>query len=95
MIAPLLTAAIRSALGVSMTEHGNESIERFAAALGLAAIDLWGDLPQEIQQRLFEHAVVRGHHSERDESLREQLAHFLHQHHERTAKRNAGQAGSV
>jgi hypothetical protein len=73
----------------------NESIERFAQALGLAALDLWSELPQEIQHSLFEQAVVRGHKTERDESLREQLAQFLHAHHERTAKRNAGQAGSV
>jgi hypothetical protein len=73
----------------------DDSIERFATALGLAAIDLWSELPQELQQRLFEQAVVRGHKSERDESLREQLAQFLHAHHERTAKRNAGQAGAV
>jgi hypothetical protein len=76
-----------------MTE--NASIERFVEALGLAALDLWSELPQEVQQSLFEQAVVRGHQSERDESLREQLAQFLHAHHERTAKRNAGQAGSV
>ena len=74
---------------------GNESIERFVEALGLAALDLWSELPQEVQQTLFEQAVVRGHKTERDESLREQLAKFLHEHHERTAKRNAGQAGSV
>jgi hypothetical protein len=73
----------------------DEDIERFAAALGLATIDLWSELPQEIQQRLFEQAVVHGHQSERDESLREQLAQFLHAHHERTAKRNAGQTGAV
>jgi hypothetical protein len=76
-----------------MTE--DEKIERFAAALGRAALDLWSTLPQEVQQNLFEQAVVRGHQSERDESLREQLAQFLHDHHERTAKRNAGQAGSI
>ena len=74
---------------------GNDGIERFAQALGLAALDLWSELPQEIQHRLFEHAVPRGHQSERDESLREQLAQFLHAHHERTVKRNAGQAGAV
>jgi hypothetical protein len=91
--APGLTAARGHALDGPMT--ADESIERFAAALGLAAIDLWSELPQEIQQRLFEHAVVRGHQSERDESLREQLAQFLHAHHERTAKRNAGQTGAV
>jgi hypothetical protein len=28
--------------------------------------------------------VVAGHHTERDESLREQLAVFLHQRHPRT-----------
>ena len=76
-----------------MTE--DESIERFVEALGLAALDLWSELPQEVQQSLFEQAVMRGHKSERDESLREQLAQFLHDHHERTVKRNAGQAGSV
>jgi hypothetical protein len=76
-----------------MTE--DEKIESFAAALGRATLDLWSTLPQEVQQNLFEQAVVRGHQSERDESLREQLAQFLHDHHERTAKRNAGQAGSV
>jgi hypothetical protein len=73
----------------------NESIERFAAALGLAAIDLWSELPQELQQRLFEQAVVHGHKSEQDESLREQLAQFLHARHQRTAKGNAGQTGAV
>lgn len=76
-----------------MTE--NESIERFVEALGLAALDLWSELPQAVQQSLFEQAVVRGHKSERDESLREQLAQFLHDHHQRTIKRNAGQAGAV
>jgi hypothetical protein len=74
---------------------GNDRIERYVEALGLAALDLWSELPQEVQQRLFEQAVVRGHKTERDESLREQLAQFLHEHHERTAKRNAGQAGTV
>jgi hypothetical protein len=88
-----LTAAVKPALDGGMTE--DESIERFAAALGLAALDLWSTLPQEIQQNLFEQAVVRGHKTERDESLREQLAQFLHDHHQRTIKRNAGQAGAV
>ena len=59
--------------------------ERFAVALGRAVIGTWGDLPQEIQQLLFERAVVVGHHTERDESLREQMAAFLHDKHPRTA----------
>jgi hypothetical protein len=36
---------------------------------------------------LFERAVVLGHKGERDESLREQLAKFLHDHHARTHSR--------
>ena len=65
----------------------NESAERFANVLGFAVLDLWSDLPQEVQQQLFERAVLAGHKTERDESLREQLAQFLHNHHERTAAR--------
>jgi glucose-6-phosphate-specific signal transduction histidine kinase len=61
----------------------NES-DRFALALGRAAIHVWAELPQEVQEKLFEHAVVAGHRAERDESLREQLAKFLHDRHART-----------
>jgi hypothetical protein len=60
--------------------------QRYALALGQAVIKSWGELPQDIQQRLFESAVVAGHHSERDESLREQLALFLHRRHPRTER---------
>jgi hypothetical protein len=59
---------------------------RFALALGQAVIGAWGELPQDIQQRLFEDAVIAGHHTERDESLREQLAAYLHRHHPRTER---------
>jgi hypothetical protein len=58
--------------------------ERFAVALGRAVIGAWGELPRDIQEQLFERAVVAGHHTERDESLREQLAAFLHDNHPRT-----------
>jgi hypothetical protein len=61
-----------------------EDRERFVGVMGLAALDLWSELPQEIQQNLFERAVLLGHKTERDESLREQLAQFLHAHHDRT-----------
>jgi hypothetical protein len=64
-----------------------EDRERFVDVMGLAAIDLWSELPQEIQQSLFERAVLLGHKSERDESLREQLAQFLHANHDRTVAR--------
>jgi hypothetical protein len=59
--------------------------ERYAMALGKAVIETWGELPQEVQQALFEKAVVAGHKTEMDESLREQLATFLHDIHPRTA----------
>jgi hypothetical protein len=62
-----------------MDDHG-----RFGPLLGRAAIHVWADLPREVQEKLFEHAVVIGHKGERDESLREQLAKFLHDHHKRT-----------
>lgn len=62
----------------------DENAARYFLALGAAAADLWSDLPQELQHTLFERAVLLGHQSERDESLREQLAKFLHDHHERT-----------
>ena len=61
--------------------------DRYFRALGAAAADLWSTLPQEQQQTLFERAIVLGHKSERDESLREQLAKFLHDHHARTLAR--------
>jgi hypothetical protein len=59
----------------------------FKEALGSAVVDLWAELPQSLQEKLFEHAIVAGHHSERDESLREELARFLHERHARTAHR--------
>jgi hypothetical protein len=72
-------------------QHGSE---RFVEALGLAALDLWSELPHDVQHKLFEQAVLCGHKSERDEALREQLAAFLHGQHQRTAKRT-GEAGKA
>jgi hypothetical protein len=63
--------------------------DRFTRVMGLAVIDLWGNFPKEIQERLFERAVALGHQSERDEMLREQLAKYLHDHHKRTAGSHA------
>ena len=65
----------------------DETSARYFLVLGAAAADLWSHLPQELQHTLFERAVVLGHKGERDESLREQLAKFLHDHHERTQVR--------
>ncbi len=64
--------------------------DRYCLALGAAALDLWSNLPQELQETLFERAVVLGHKAESDESLREQLAKFLHDHHARTQARGPG-----
>ena len=65
-----------------MSAEQNEP--RFAPLLGAAALHVWAELPRAIQEKLFEHAVVIGHRSERDEGLREQLAKFLHDRHART-----------
>jgi len=69
---------------MSAAPETSTSNERYFLILGAAALDLWSNLPQELQETLFERAVVLGHKSERDESLREQLAKFLHDHHPRT-----------
>jgi hypothetical protein len=60
--------------------------DRYCLALGVAALDLWSNLSPALQETLFERAVTLGHRSERDESLREQLAKFLHDHHPRTQR---------
>jgi len=63
---------------------GDDQLDRYFLVIGAAAAELWSKLPQELQHLLFERAVVLGHKSERDESLREQLAKFLHDQHART-----------
>jgi hypothetical protein len=56
----------------------------YTALMGEAALHLWAELPQPVQEKLFEHAVVIGHQGARDESLRERLARYLHDRHART-----------
>ncbi len=73
--------------GQSNSVTRNEDSDRYFLVLGTATADLWRDLPHQLQQSLFERAIVLGHKTERDESLREQLAKFLHDHHARTAER--------
>ncbi len=51
---------------------------RFAQLLGQAAISVWGDMPRDIQEALFETAM-----RDRDE-LRHDLARLLHERHPRT-----------
>jgi hypothetical protein len=73
-----------------MSKHSDQVVNdiagRYFLVLGAAAADLWSELPQDLQQQLFERAVLLGHQGEQDESLREQLAKFLHDHHERTVQ---------
>jgi hypothetical protein len=52
---------------------------RFAHLVGRAALQLWPDLPRDIQEILFEAAAPS------DEQVRHDLAVFLHDHHPRTA----------
>ena len=55
-----------------------DRLERFAALLGRAAMDVWGDMPRDIQEALFETAM-KGQDVEREE-----LARLLHDRHPRT-----------
>ena len=52
--------------------------ERYANLLGRAAMDVWGDMPRDIQEALFETAM-KGQDAEREE-----LARLLHDRHPRT-----------
>ena len=50
----------------------------FASLLGEAAMAVWGDMPRDIQEALFE-AAMKGRQTEREE-----LARLLHERHPRT-----------
>jgi hypothetical protein len=54
--------------------------EQLTRALGEAVIQVWSHLPPDIQHELFEEAITA-----RDESMRQQLAVFLHTRHARTS----------
>jgi hypothetical protein len=60
----------------AIPDHNRKQCSR---ALGEAVLRLWGELPQPIQQHLFEAAVTA-----QGEAIRPQLAEFLHDHHPRT-----------
>ena len=55
-----------------------DRLERFVSLLGRAAMDVWGDMPRDIQETLFETAM-KGLDAEREE-----LARMLHDRHPRT-----------
>jgi len=52
--------------------------QRLAGLLGHAAIEVWGDMPRDIQEALFETAM-KGRDTERED-----LARLLHDRHPRT-----------
>jgi hypothetical protein len=54
--------------------------DQLTRALGEAVFRIWSDLPQEVQDHLFKEAVAS-----QGESIRSQLAVFLHDTHERTS----------
>ena len=56
----------------------SDALDRLAGLLGRAALDVWGDMPREIQEALFETAM-KGRQAEREE-----LARLLHDRHPRT-----------
>ena len=53
--------------------------DQLTRALGEAVIRLWGNLPQDVQDRLLKEAVSKG------ESIRSQLSGFLDDKQERTS----------
>ena len=54
--------------------------DQLTRALGEAVIRIWSNLPQEVQNHLFQEAVTS-----QGESIRSQLAVFLHDKHPRTS----------
>jgi hypothetical protein len=71
------------------------AVERFTDVLGRGVLEVWSALPRETQQMIFEQALLAGHHTERDESLREQLAAFLHERHPRTGRAEEHEGGKA
>jgi hypothetical protein len=54
--------------------------DQLTRALGEAVIRIWSNLPQEMQNHLFQEAVAS-----QGEAIRSQLAVFLHDKHSRTS----------
>lgn len=53
--------------------------ERCEAIVGRTVLRLWGDFPRDVQEMIFETAVLG------NDGMRHDLAVFLHRHHPRTA----------
>jgi hypothetical protein len=57
-----------------------DTVARLSGALGAAVLKLWGQLPHDLQHRVFEEAVVAS-----GEEIRASLAQLLHAKHPRTS----------
>ena len=62
----------------------SQTTDDLVTALGKAVGAIWGQLPADVQQSLFEQAVASA-----GEGARERLAIFLHHHHPRTSAGDA------
>jgi hypothetical protein len=56
------------------------TVDQLTRALGEAVIRIWSNLPQEVQDHLFQEAVAS-----QGETIRSQLAVFLHDRHQQTS----------
>jgi hypothetical protein len=69
-----------SAKEVAMIVIPSVVTDHLSGALGEAVVKMWARLPHSVQHDLFEEAVTS-----RGETIRPQLALFLHEKHPRTA----------
>ena len=69
-------------------ELSADATDRLSRALGEAVARSWSALPQDIQHKLFEAAVMA-----QGETIRQELAVYLHGKHDRTS--NVGQSRAV
>jgi hypothetical protein len=63
----------------STDPNPRHAADQLTRALGEAVIRIWSNLPQDVQNHLFQEAVTS-----QGESIRSQLAVFLHDKHPRT-----------
>ena len=76
---PERQALVEALANLDVPDSSPKAADRLARALGQAVAQCWSSLPQEIQHNLFEAAVTS-----EGETIRQQLAVFLHGKHDRT-----------
>jgi hypothetical protein len=75
----VIEASADARLEEAAMDGPSENKELLFHALGEAVVRIWSNLPQAVQQHIFEEAVMS-----QGESMRQQLAVFLHEKHART-----------